>query len=402
MGGGSLGRDDEILQSMAGTSSSDVWILSSTRLFHWQGDHGTIEALDAADPFVELLSDPTGVYARSRSGRRFHAVDGAWQALPEQPGPFLGAVVEAPAHPYVRIDWAQATGDDAFWGSGQVRAFGDRHDLAPAVVHYEHGVYRTFVGAPFETSFHRAEDIAQDRLRIEGNVLLEDGVFAGDVLPFVTVRWQMVRALEVLDDGGWLVASGQGIHRLDGDTWTREAPGSFEALATLPTVSAARSGAAVYVRGGAGWCHALHTAGRSAGLAAFEDRIWTGAGSSLFAMAADGAIERVDVRVDGREVVVEQLVATRERLYALVRDARELVAVSFDGSAWQATSLGPSVFAPLVNDEGALEASNLRYDGTCWTRRERALVPLREVPVDARPEVVLLGEHDLSLELRIR
>jgi hypothetical protein len=394
----------ELMVGIAGTASDDVWILSSHFLFHWDGVSVSTEPLET-DPLVELLSDATGVYGRTRAGTRLRVEDGVWHALPEQPGPFLGAAVEAPPHPFVTLEWARATGPDAFWGYGRLRAF-EGQDLASAVVHYEAGHYQTFVGAMPTSSWWRIApvDVPAADLRSETwSVLVEDAAYAPGVFPFVTIGWQAVRALELLPasaTGDAVVGSGTGLYQLDGSAWTRLVAGNFDALGVTATALAAGTDQWLYLREEEGMCPAMRLPRTSPGLAVVGDRVWTAAGATLAVTSTDHRTERIELSLEGRPVVLEQLVADGDRLVALARDEGDQIAITFDGETWSATDLGPIPYARLLRSpDGALSTPNLRFEGGCWSRTEDVAVPLLEVPADHHAELRMIGATEVRVEL---
>ncbi len=397
----------ERLVSMAGTSANDVWVLSTARLFHWDGQHVVATALDAEDPIVRLISDASGVYAGTRAGRRLAAIDGAWQPLPDQPGPFLGQRIEAPAHPYVTLDDARATGPDAFWALGHARTFGGRFDAAPAVVRYEHGAYRTWVGAISQRTWLRADDGEVDTLHPEVfSVLVADSDLAPGAFPFAQVLWQQPRDAQRLASGALLVATPIGAYVLSGAQWTREIAGEVGAIAASGDLVAALGNGALQLREPSGWCAAMQpprsARGGTESLAVAHGRAWLVVDGRLYAVRPDHTTLVSELRVDGATARVEQVLADGLDLLAVGRTDAGAFVTRFDGTTWSAaTSVTIDPGERLVGSSATeLRAGRSRFDGSCWSRVLHTDAPLLEVAPDARVHFTLVGTPETELVMR--
>lgn len=404
-GGGGM-PEQELLVAMAGTSAHDVWVLSAARLFHWDGHAVTAVTLDADDPIVQLVSDPSGVHAATRGGRRLHAVEGAWQPLPDQPGPFLGQVVEAPPHPFVVLDEARATGADSFWARGRLRAFGDRYDLAPAVVRYEHGTYRTWIGAVSQRTWLRAGTVALDAMRPEVfDVLVEDAAYATPVFPFVEVRWQEPRDLVRLASEELLVAGPLGVFGLSGARWTRYVGTSIDALAASGDLVGGLGDGTLQLREAGGWCPAMRPpvhGGET--LAIAHGRAWVATAGRLFAVDASHATEEWMLRIAGSDAHVERLLGDGLDVMAFVRTPDgHAFATRFDGTAWSpATPIGSDpVYSAVGSSATGIRTSSARFDGRCWSTVTSRPQPLVEVPAGAGVEIALVGDEEAEVVVRI-
>lgn len=398
--------DYEALVAIAGTSARDVWVLSAERLFHWDGHAATATALDASDPIVRLVSDASGVYAATRAGQRLRAVGDAWEPLPAQPGPFLGQVIEAPPHPFVVLDEARATGPDAFWARGRVQAFGARMDLAPALVRYENGAYRTWIGAPTQRTWLRASTGPLDSLRPEVfDVVVDDARYATPMFPFVEVRWQQPRDLVRLASGELLVATPLGIFGLSGATWTQQLASEIDAIAASGDLVASYGNGALQLREAGGWCPALVPPARGGeSLAVLHERAWLVSGGHLYSVDAAHSVEEWTLRIDGQDAQAERLLADGPDplLFARTRDGRSLV-TRYDGTTWSpATPIGTEpVYTAVGSSATEIRTSGARFDGHCWSHVTPQQRPLVEVPPDARVELTLVGDEEAELVVRI-
>ncbi len=393
----------EPLVALAGTSAHDVWVLSSARLFHWDGHRASAVTLDAEDPIVLLLTDAFGVYAATRAGRRLQAISGAWQALPDQPGPFVGAPVEAPPHPFVTLDQAIATGADSFWARGRLRALGDRFDAAPAVVRYENGVYRTWIGSPSQRTWLRMGSGDPEALRAEAfDVVVEDARYTTPVLPFVEVRWQAPRDLVRLETGEILVGTPRGLYGLTESTWTRYVATAVEALAASGEIAAALDGE-LRLREPGGWCPALRPelpGGES--LAVAHGRAWLVSGRSLYSVDPSHAVEQWSLQLEAEHTAVDRVLTDGPdvRVFATTTDGHAIT-TRFDGTAWSpATVIGSETVHAAVGNTGS-RTDVARFDGQCWTLLTRRPVPLVEVPAGASVRAELVGDEEAELVLRV-
>jgi hypothetical protein len=396
----------EALVAIAGTSAGDVWVLSAARLFHWDGHTATAVTLDAEDPIVRLVSDPSGVVAATRAGRRSQAVFGAWQPLPDQPGPFLGARVEAPPHPFVTLDEAQATGSDAFWARGRVQAFGGRYDAVPAVVRYEHGAYRTWIGAVSQRTWLRADGGALDTLRPEVfDVLVADARYATPMFPFVEVRWQEPRDLVRLATGELVVATPRGLFGLSGATWTQLIGSAIDSVAASGDLAAGYGDGTLQLREPGGWCPALRPPTRgSESLAIAHGRAWLVAGGRLFSVDAAHATEAWALRVGDEDAQAERVLQDGTDVMAFVRTrAGDAYTTRFDGTTWSpAAPIGSAqVWSVVGSSATEIRTGGPRFDGHCWSQPTAQTRPLVEVPPGARVEIALVGDEEAELVVRV-
>lgn len=396
----------EPLVAMAGTSARDVWVLSAARLFHWDGHTATAVPLDAEDPIVRLVSDPSGVYAATRAGRRMQAVEGAWQPLPEQPGPFLGQPVEAPPHPFAVLDEAIATGPDAFWARGHVRAFASGPEAAPCVVRFERGTYRTWIGGSAQRRWLRAGDGALDTMRVEsGNVVVDDARTEPGMFPFLEVLWQQPRDLLRLASGELLVATPLGLFGLTGAQWTRHHTRALDALAADADMVAASGGGLLLLREAGGFCPALELSeGHGGGLVVAYGRAWLAPMGRLYSVDAAHHVEEWSLRLGDASARVERVLADDAtlRVFARTSDGHTLT-TRFDGTTWSpAITIGSEPFYGAVGSSSTeIRTDTARFDGHCWSHVTSRAQPLVAVPEGASVRAELVGAEEADLVLRI-
>lgn len=355
---------------------------------------------------MRLVSDPSGVIAATLSGRRSQAVVGAWQALPEQPGPFLGQPVDAPPHPFAVLDEAIATGPDAFWARGHVRAFASGPDVAPCVVRYERGAYRTWIGASAQRRWLRPDPGALASLRVEtGNVAVDGTRYAPGLFPFAEVLWQQPRDLVRLPSGELLAATPLGLFGLTDAQWTGYLPRALEHLAADTDLVAAAGGGLLLLRESGGFCPALRLSeGSNESLVVAHGHAWLATMGHLYSVDAAHHADEWSLRLGDTSARIERVLAdgTDVRVFARTSDGHTLT-TRFDGTAWSpATTIGSEpIYGAVGSSSTEIRTDTARFDGHCWSHVTSRSQPLVAVPEGATVRVELVGGEEADLVLRI-
>jgi hypothetical protein len=289
-----------------------------------------------------------------------------------------------------------------------VQTFGGRFDAAPAVVRYEHGVYRTWVGALSQRTWLRADESEIDTLHPDVfSVLVADSDLTPGAFPFAQVRWQQPRDLQRLASGSLLVATPIGAYALSGAQWTHELAGEVGAVAASGELVAALGNGALQLREPQGWCTAMRPPrsprGGTESLAVAHGRAWLVVDGRLYAVRPDHTSVVWELRADGGTALVEQVLADGLDLLAIGRTDAGAFVARFDGTAWSAaTSVTIDPGERLVGSSATeLRAGRSRFDGSCWSHVVHTDAPPVEVAPDARAHFSLVGTPEAELVMRI-